>query len=188
MKILIHTCCADCFLNTLSYLTQEHVINSKTQITLLFFNPNIHPRSEYLARFEALKKVVEQNNDYSIKIVTPDYKPAQYIASVVDVKDNKNLSRCKKCWKMRLEYTVEYALANNFDAVTTTLLTSHYQNRDQIIQILENLTKKQNINIIKIDSSHNSKHKGFYKQPYCGCCFSLTEKMLQNWSNQYNNG
>jgi len=188
MKILIHTCCADCFLNTLDYLADEHILDSQTQIISLFYNPNIHPRSEYLARFDALKKVVDQEKRYNIKIVTPDYKPTEYIANTIDVKDNKNLSRCKKCWEMRLKYTIEYALANNFDFVTTTLLTSHYQNRDQIIDILEDLTKGHDIKIIKVDSSHNSKHVGFYKQPYCGCCFSLTEKMLQNWSIKNANG
>ena len=73
-SILIHTCCADCLLNTLSSLkTQENP-------TVLFYNPNIHPRAEFLERLNAIKIVLM---DYpNIKLIIPDYRPSEYFESI----------------------------------------------------------------------------------------------------------
>ena len=73
-KFLIHTCCADCFLNTIGYLENEGIINNQTEITSFFYNPNIHPRSEYIERLNALKKILSKD----IKLVIPNYRPTDY--------------------------------------------------------------------------------------------------------------
>ncbi len=184
MKILIHTCCADCFLNTLNYLKEKSLINSETEIVAFFFNPNIHPRAEYLERLNALKKVIEQLDDRNIKLVIPDYKPKEYISMIRGNEKNIKLSRCNKCWNLRLEKSFEYAQEIGADTVTTTLLTSHYQNREDIRKIGKDISTKYNIDFLNIDSSCNCHNHGFYKQNYCGCCFSLTEKMLQLSNNE----
>ena len=56
-NILIHTCCADCLLNTLSSLSKQK------DITVLFYNPNIHPRAEFLERLNAVKIVLQEYPD-----------------------------------------------------------------------------------------------------------------------------
>lgn len=180
-KILLHTCCADCFLNALENLIDQKIIYGKSEVISLFFNPNIHPRSEYLERLNALKKIIAEDSNLidtfdrkKIHLVIPDYKPKEYIEAFI----NKKGSRCLACWELRLKYTYEYAQKNSIDTVTTTLLTSHYQNRDDICKIADNFSKEYCIDFVKLDSSSNCKHNGFYKQNYCGCCFSLTEKML----------
>lgn len=175
-EILVHTCCADCLLNTIEYIQKEsNILDLK--ITSLYFNPNIQPRSEYLARLDALKKTLrEKLPDLDIKLVVPNYKPKEYFDKI---KGTKN--RCLMCWELRLTETFKYAKEKNFKNVTTTLLTSHYQNRDEIFKIATDINRKYNLNFIDIDSSHNCKHHGFYKQNYCGCCFSLTEKLLSKF-------
>lgn len=179
MKLLIHTCCADCFLNTVNFLKQKKLICNETEIISYFFNPNIHPRSEYLERLNALKNVVGEEKELNIKLVIPDYKPKEYISAIRGHEENANLSRCKKCWNLRLEESFKYAKEIEVSHITTTLLTSHYQNNSDISQIANELSMKYGIEFIKIDSTCNCKNHGFYKQNYCGCCFSLTEKMLQ---------
>ena len=48
MKILLHSCCAPCLVIPLDDLRSEG-----HDITTLFYNPNIHPYSEYLRRLDA---------------------------------------------------------------------------------------------------------------------------------------
>lgn len=174
--LAIHTCCADCFLNALENLEHNKIINDKEEIIILFFNPNIHPRSEYLERLNALKQVIKESNNKNLKLVIPNYQPSQYMQAIMDKEQAEK--RCIKCWRLRLQYLFQYAKENKIDKVTTTLLTSHYQDSDDINKIAEELSKQYNIQFVPIDQTTNSKHHGFYKQNYCGCCFSLTEKML----------
>ena len=167
-KILIHTCCADCLLNTIDFLKEKNFIEENSQIDILFYNPNIHPRSEYLERLNAVKSVIGNN----MRLIVPDYKPKEHIEMV-----NRVEERCKGCWNMRLEYLFKYAKENKYGRVTSTLLVSHYQNNGYITRLGNDFSKEYGIEFIPVDSSHNSVHKGFYKQNYCGCCFSLVEKM-----------
>lgn len=179
-NILIHTCCADCLLNAIANLDKRKLISHETQITLFFYNPNIHPRSEYLERLEAIKKILPKIKEkYNANLIIPDYSPKQYMTEVMKG-STKYGKRCLKCWGIRLEYSLKYAKENGIENITTTLLTSHYQSRNTILEILEKLTKKYDIRIVEIDHCSNEKHKGFYKQNYCGCCFSLVEKMVES--------
>lgn len=167
--VLIHTCCADCFLNTLNFLKKEKYVDDGSEIISLFYNPNIHPRSEYIERLNAVKKVLSRN----AKLIIPDYRPREYMEKI------KKENRCECCWKLRLEYLFNYARENNIKNISSTLLASQYQDRDIISDIVDNLNKKKYFNFIIVDGHHNENHIGFYKQNYCGCCFSLTEKLLK---------
>ena len=51
-KLLLQACCAPCSSYTLEYLS------SFFDITLLFYNPNISPKSEYDFRAEELAKFI----------------------------------------------------------------------------------------------------------------------------------
>lgn len=175
-KIAIHTCCADCFLNAVNYLAEKGRIKEDTEIVSLYFNPNIHPRTEFYARLDALKKVIEERKDLNIKLVVPDYKPKKYIEAVL--KRESTISRCNVCWRLRLGCLFEYAKKNSIGIVTSTLLTSHYQDRDVIEGIVKEINVDYSLDFVSIDSSCNCKNFGFYKQNYCGCCFSLTEKLI----------
>jgi predicted adenine nucleotide alpha hydrolase (AANH) superfamily ATPase len=150
------------------------IIDKDTSVICYFYNPNIHPRSEYYERLNALKKVLATIKKKNIRLVIPDYKPSEYMQ---EVKGSIDL-RCKICWQLRLEQSFKYAQENNIFDVTSTMLTSNYLNRGEIIDIGQSLQQKFNINLIPLNNSCNCSHHGFYKQNYCGCCFSLTEKMV----------
>ncbi|MHC1716848.1 MAG: epoxyqueuosine reductase QueH [Candidatus Dojkabacteria bacterium] len=171
--LLVHTCCADCFLNSMKYLQEENLVDERTEIVSLFYNPNIHPRSEYYERLNALKKVIAGVKDLKIKLVIPDYRPTEYMEMVRD-----NLQkRCQSCWELRLRYVFQYARENGIKYLTSTLLTSHYQSKDIIMKIVNKINKEYSLEFIEVDDRCNCKNTGFYKQNYCGCCFSLIEKM-----------
>ena len=201
MKILIHTCCADCLLKMIDSLKDE-----SAELVGYFYNPNIHPRSEYLARLKAAQNICEENK---IKLIVADWSPKEWFnqipsgcaASPFDERETleqnpsvlrtapldkrealKIKTRCERCWKLRLGKTFEYAKKNNFETVSTTLLTSHYQNKDQIEKIGKELEKEFEIKfLVPKKVSGELKTSGFYKQNYCGCCYSLVE----TWSEKF---
>lgn len=186
MKILIHTCCADCFLKMMKSFDDDSM-----EITGYFYNPNIHPRSEYLTRLKTAQKMSEEKG---VELVVADWSPKEwfnqiplgYTASPFEKRETlkqKTKTRCKKCWELRLEKSFEYAKKNNFEAVSTTLLTSHYQNKDIIEIIGKNLEKKYGIKFLVPEKiERDLKTSGFYKQNYCGCCYSLMERYKEKFA------
>ncbi|MCW1949547.1 MAG: epoxyqueuosine reductase QueH [Candidatus Shapirobacteria bacterium] len=174
MKILIHTCCADCLLKMADSLKGESI-----EVVGYFYNPNIHPRAEYLARLKAAQKIGEENK---IKLVVPDWSPKEWFREIKKGGSLKNKNRCENCWKLRLGKTFEYAKKNGFEVISSTLVTSHYQNKNKIIEIGENLEEKFGIKFLVPENvSSELKTTGFYKQNYCGCCYSLVEA----WSTKF---
>jgi len=187
MKILIHACCADCLLKLVDSIKREN--KEISQISVYFYNPNIHPRSEYLARLDAIKKISEENK---IKLIVADWSPREWFKMQNPSKQNPPVStevetsslkkggslkyktRCEKCWGLRLGKTFEYAKKNNFELVSSTLITSHYQDQNKIETIVKELENKYQIKfLIPKKVSKDLKTTGFYKQNYCGCCYSL---------------
>ena len=168
--ILIHTCCADCLLNTLSCIGQTE------NITVLFYNPNIHPRSEFQERVNAVKVILQKYP--AVTLAIPDYRPKEYFESIKNEK-----IRCFGCWTLRLRYLFEYAKQHEFEKVTSTLVSSSYQNRGEILTIAQELEKEFAIQFSVPKECKQEIHKGFYKQNYCGCCYSLVERMNEKHMN-----
>ena len=55
-SLLLHVCCAPCSSACLEILEKNF------DITLLFYNPNIHPKEEYYKRLDELNEFVEKKN------------------------------------------------------------------------------------------------------------------------------
>lgn len=179
MKLLVHACCADCLLKMLGSFDDK-----KVEITAYFYNPNIHPRAEYLSRLKAVKQICEEKK---IKLVVADWSPREWFEGIKPTlpslkKGGK--TRCERCWELRLRKTFEYAKKNNFEVISTTLLTSHYQNKNKIEEIGKRLEKEFGIKfLVPKNIVCDLKTSGFYKQNYCGCCYSLVE----SWSEKFIN-
>ena len=54
MKLLLHTCCAPCSVYCIDNLRKEEI-----EPTIYWYNPNIHPYTEYKARRDTLKEYTE---------------------------------------------------------------------------------------------------------------------------------
>lgn len=181
MKLLIHACCADCLLKMVESIKAEKKFK---EIEVYYYNPNIHPRSEYQSRLKAMQLMVGK-----IKMIVPDWRPKEYFEiqnpskSPFDKRETLKANRCVKCWKLRLEKTAQHAINNGFDAFSSTLLTSEYQDNEKIEEIGKEIGKKYEIEFLipknvckKLDT------KGFYKQVFCGCCYSLVERFEEKFS------
>jgi len=166
MKLLLQACCADCILKFIDSIREGNL--EIDEVIAYFYNPNIQPRSEYLSRLKAIQKVTEENK---IKLIVPDWSPKEYFK---EIKNKEN--RCNKCWKLRLEKSFEYAKDNNFELISSTLITSHYQDQETIKEIAKSLEKKYKIKFLMPKKvSKDLETSGFYKQNYCGCAYSLVE-------------
>jgi len=172
MKLLIHACCADCLLKMVESIKEE---NRFKEIVVYYYNPNIHPRSEYQSRLKAMKLMIGDS-----KMIIPDWRPSEYFGVI---KNKEKEKRCIDCWKLRLEETAKFAKKNEFDGFTSTLLTSEYQKTDTIEKIGKEIGKKYKIEfLIPKKVCKNLETKGFYKQVFCGCCYSLAEKFEEKFS------
>lgn len=179
--LLIHTCCADCVLKFLDSAKTELGF-TPDEIVLYFYNPNIHPRSEYLSRLKALKKV---NEKLDLKVIIPDYRPSEYFAKINRVDKllihNKKL-RCPHCWALRLTQAFSYAKENGFSHVSSTLVTSQYQDRETIQRIASNLATSFGLEFFSpVNSTCEAHNTGFYKQNFCGCVYSLQERLEEKF-------
>lgn len=186
--LLLHSCCAPCSSSVLERLTTDF------DVTVLYYNPNIYPESEYLKRLEDQKKFLKQ---IGINLIEAPYNPDEYEKAIKNFENlGEKTMRCYQCYKLRLEKTAEIAKKHNFDFFTTTLSVSPHKNSDWINEIGEKLSnsnkpkflvsnfKKQNG---YLRSLQLSKNYGFYRQNYCGCkmSFEVTSNKLDKKHNMW---
>lgn len=176
MKILIHTCCSNCAIHPVNILK-----NKNFNVILLWYNPNIHPYTEYRMRLESLKKLQRL---WNLKVVyNEDYRDFYKFLRMVAGNEK---DRCPLCYRMRLEKTAQVAIQMEIDSFTTTLLVSPYQKFDKIIEIGKEIGKNYGINFIAEDfregfrkAMNQAKELELYRQKYCGCIYSEAERYLK---------
>ena len=73
-----------------------------------------------------------------------------------------------------------------YDAFTTTLLVSPYQNHDLLVQVAEEIANKYGIKFLYRDfrpgfreGQNEARELGLYMQKYCGCVFSEEDRYLR---------
>ena len=176
MKLLLHTCCAPCSVYCIDSLRKEEI-----EPTLYWYNPNIHPFTEYKLRKEALKEYSEKINVNLI--IEDEYGLDEFCKNVIDDLDGRCI---KYCYPIRLRKTFEYAKANGYDTISTTLLYSIYQNHEYIKMLCEKLSEEFGIAFLYRDfrvgfwEGHDrAKDAGIYMQKYCGCVFSEEDRYLK---------
>lgn len=169
MKLLLHTCCAPCSVYCIDSLRKEEI-----EPTIYWYNPNIHPYMEYKARRDCLKEYTKTINAKAI--FEEEYGLKEFCKNVAyDIQN-----RCSNyCYRVRLEQTAKYAKENGYDAFSTTLLVSIYQNHEAIIKIANEMAKKYQIEFLYRDfrvgfreGQAKARELGLYMQKYCGCIFS----------------
>lgn len=170
-RLLVHTCCAPCLIAPLQELRKDW------DVTLLWFNPNIHPYTEYVKRRDTLKEYAEKEG---IPVIWQDeYDLTMYLNAT----GTQSTNRCAGCYDLRLMRTAQIAMGQHFDAFTTTLLYSKYQKHDEIKAVGERLANQFGVDFFYQDwrplwqqGIDLSKAAGMYRQSYCGCIFSEKER------------
>ncbi|MDQ7784485.1 MAG: epoxyqueuosine reductase QueH [Desulfomonilaceae bacterium] len=176
MRILLHSCCAPCLVVPLDDLRREG-----NEVTALFFNPNIHPYTEYLRRLDAFN-VYTRDNDVQVLNEKEQEGLEEWLRQVVF----RESQRCGVCFNFRIDKTARLAEAKGFDAFSTTLLYSRFQKHDLLKSICEATSEKYGIPFIYRDwrTGWNEGVKryrklGLYRQKYCGCIYSEKERAVK---------
>lgn len=172
MRILLHVCCGPCAVYPLQQLrAQGH------EVTGLFYNPNIHPYQEFRRRLDAVQDFARQTG--CPMEIDERYGLTDYLRQVVFHEQE----RCPMCYEMRLARTVEAAVAGQYDAFSTTLFYSKYQNHQLLIDRCEQLAATGGIEVYYEDfrlgwqqGIDESIRMDLYRQPYCGCIYSEQER------------
>ncbi len=168
MKILLHISCANCAIFPVKVLREAN-----ENVSGFFYNPNIHPYTEYRKRLEAVSDYAKASE---LEVFFQDeYGLEDFLAQVAQEPDN----RCGYCYETRLRRTAEFAAAHNFEAFTTSLLASPYQDHEAIRAFGRELSQLFNIPFLYEDfrvgwneALKTSREMGLYHYSYCGCIYS----------------
>lgn len=183
--LLLHSCCAPCSSYTIEYLSQYF------RITVLYYNPNISPESEYDHRIEEQQRFISE-----LKTVTPvsfvagEYDPQTFYNAVRGLENEpEGGARCMVCYRMRLERAAQMAAELGLDYFTTTLTISPLKRADKINEIGEEIAAQTGVKFLPSDfkkrggylrSIELSREYGLYRQNYCGCVFSKRQSEERN--------
>ena len=171
-SVLMHTCCAPCSLSCIDPLRAEGI-----EPVAFWYNPNIHPWKEYEARRDCLlayaptiEMQVIVDEDYGLRTFV------EHVASDIN-------HRCTYCYQHRLEETARSAAEHGYEAFTSTLLASLYQDHDGIKAAAEKYAQQYGVEFLYRDFRPNfragnqrARELGFYMQKYCGCVFSEQDR------------
>lgn len=175
MKTLLHICCAPCANQCIRVLREEGL-----EVTGFWYNPNIHPFTEYRARRNCLREYAQtiglpliEKNDYALR---------PFIREVAE----DIAHRCVKCYEMRLFETARTAKEQGFDSFTASLFISPYQNHQMMLDVAQRAAETYDVEFLYRDfrpyfkqGQETARELGFYMQKYCGCVFSEEERYLK---------
>lgn len=183
-SLLLHTCCGVCGGSVFEQMIQHF------DVTLYFYNPNIHPEAEYIRRRDELMTMLDRFNldhQSNIKFIEGGYDPAAMIQKLQPFKDEREgQNRCGICYAWRIEATYDLATKLHFDYCTTVLTVSRHKDSQKLNRIAIALQPRFKSTYLisdfkKKDGTKRSQeiatYYDLYKQCYCGCVFS---KINQN--------
>lgn len=180
-KLLLHSCCAPCSSYVLEYLS-EHF-----EITVLYYNPNIYPESEYRKRvIEQQEFIGDLESRHPISFIEGEYDTGRFYAMAKGMEElREGGERCFRCYELRLRRTAELAARKGFDYFTTTLSISPLKNAQKLNEIGARLAKEYGVHYLFSDFKKKNGYKrsielsgeyGLYRQDYCGCVFSMRDR------------
>ena len=172
MNTLMHICCAPCSVACIQQLREEGI-----EPVGFWYNPNIHPFTEYRERRNCLREYAQS---IGLTLIEKDeYGLRPFVKAVAgDIE-----SRCGYCYACRMERTAQYAAEHGFDRFSTTLLVSPYQDRALICATGARMGEKYGVEFAPYDfrprfreGQEEARALGLYLQKYCGCVYSEEDR------------
>ena len=185
-KVLMHSCCAPCSADIMKLMESSGI-----ELTIFFYNPNIHPKDEYEIRKQENIRYAKKLN---IPFIDADYDRDNWFERARGLEgEPERGKRCTMCFDMRFERTALFANENGFKIFTSSLGLSRWKD---MIQINECGMRAASRYPAMIYWTYNwrkdggslrmyeiSKREQFYKQEYCGCVYSLRDSNLWRLQN-----
>ncbi len=172
MKFLLHICCAPCAVYPVEVLREAgHRVHG------FFFNPNIHPYQEFARRRAALKDYADR---LGLPVIWDDRYDLEGFLRLVAFREKE---RCRFCYHLRLTAAARVARGGKFEAFTTTLLYSKYQEHELIRELGQEVGREVGVSFYYQDfregwarGRDQARELGLYRQQYCGCIFSERDR------------
>lgn len=176
--MLVHICCS----------VDSHFFMEKLQhefpdekLIGFFYDPNIHPYSEYQLRLLDVKRSCKK---LGIELIEGQYDFEDWMNAVRGLeKEPEKGARCEVCFDRRFEVSAYKALELGEKSMTTTLLVSPLKSQEQLKKSGDVFHATHGVEFIAFDYRKNggsndqsrvSKEEQLYRQDYCGCIFGLT--------------
>ncbi len=176
--MLVHICCAVDSHYFLEKIQEEY---PDEKLVGYFYDPNIHPYSEYRLRYLDVEYSCKK---LGIPLLEGAYNLEEWLKKVKGMEHlPEKGDRCTVCYDDRLDNSVQKALELGHDKFTTTLLISPKKSQEKLDIIGNNLEKKTGVKFIFKDYRSGNgmelqgkrvKENSLYRQNYCGCLFGLT--------------
>lgn len=170
-KLLLLSCCAPCSVGVINRLHEEG-----TNFTVLFYNPNIQPKEEYIRRRDENERICRE---LEVPFVELPYHPDQWIVATQGLENEPEKGkRCDACFFLRLKEAARYARENGFTRFSSVLGISRFKDFDQVCRAGQKASEAENIPYDITNWRKNggleyaerlSKEKNLYRQTYCGC-------------------
>ncbi len=181
--MLVHICCAVDSHYFLERIQEEY---PNEELVGYFYDPNIHPYSEYRLRYLDVEYSCKK---LGIKLIEGAYNLEEWLKKVKGMEHlPEKGDRCTVCYDDRLETTVKKAQELGHDKFTSTLLISPKKSQDKLEKIGGYLQENTGVEFIFRDYRSGSggqiqgekvKENSLYRQNYCGCLFGLSAQREQ---------
>ena len=181
--MLVHICCS---VDSHYFIAELKKLYPNEQIIGYFYDPNIHPYSEFLLRFQDVKRSCKK---LGVKVICGEYEYEEWLKGTKGLENEPEKGkRCEYCFDFRVGNSAKIALELGCKKITTTLLMSPKKDFTQLENALNNAIKGTNLEAIAVDLRKNggtqrqfelAKNDKLYHQNYCGCIYGLI-KQRQN--------
>lgn len=176
-KLLLNSCCGPCSTSVLEQLADVF------EVTVHFYNPNIHSQEEYSKRLVSQRAVLEELMVPLEQLLDQGWNPAGWQEAISGIPfDREGGVRCMACIGYRMNQTAMLAAELSFDWFTTTLSVSPHKNARAINDIGQALENKYKVRYLHADFKKRggyqrsvmlAKSFSLYRQDHCGCMESL---------------
>lgn len=178
--MLVHICCS---VDSHFFLQKLRDLYPEEPLTGYFYDPNIHPYSEYKLRLLDVERSCKM---LDIPLIEGPYDYEGWINAVRGFEDEPEKgARCEICFDNRLETTAKAAAKLGETSITTTLLTSPKKSIEQLTAAGDAIKAAFGVEFVAPDFRKNggtqeqfalAKEDMLYHQDYCGCIFALTKQ------------
>ncbi len=181
--MLVHICCS---VDSHFFLEKLQADYPEEKLTGFFYDPNIHPYSEYQLRLLDVKRSCKK---LGIELIEGEYDYENWLEAVRGLeKEPEKGARCEVCFDKRFSVSAQKALELGEKKITTTLLVSPLKSQEQLKRVGDEFHAKNGVEFIAVDyrsgggtqdQSRVTKEEQLYRQDYCGCIFGLTMQREQ---------
>ena len=178
--MLVHICCS---VDSHFFLQKLKEKYPKERLIGFFYDPNIHPYSEYRLRLLDVQRSCQR---LGIALIEGEYDYENWLKAVRGLESEPEKGeRCRVCFDRRLEVAAKKAKELGERRYTTTLLVSPLKSQEQLLQSAKAIDKELGVEFVFEDfrkfggtqlQAKVSKEEKLYRQDYCGCLFGLMQQ------------